>query len=191
MEQKDEEYCSEELIEFSGTYHSGYKIKGLKEGEWIGKYKNGQIHYQFNYLNGKLHGDQKEWYKNGQLECHHFYNNGKRHGEQKGWDTKGNLACYEIYENGNLVNEEVYKNEVVSMTERSAEHLKQQTIEGAKKRAYNIYDNTVLPRAKDGETYILIHEIPSAVCQQLELLGITTKFVIIDTTSRCELTWKV
>jgi len=43
-------------------------------------YCNGQLMYEWNYINGQLHGLCKGWYSNGQLMYEWNYINGQRHG---------------------------------------------------------------------------------------------------------------
>jgi len=45
-----------------------------------GWYSNGQLWYEWNFVNGQRHGVSKGWYSNGQLAYENNYVNGQRHG---------------------------------------------------------------------------------------------------------------
>ena len=65
--------------------------------EW---YENGQKDFEFNSLNGKLHGVYKAWHKNGQKNCEKNYRHEKEHGVQKTWCYDGTLYSHEEYAYG-------------------------------------------------------------------------------------------
>ena len=47
-------------------------------GKCLWWYKNGQLRYEDNWKNGKLHGKDLGWYNNGQLRYEDNYKNGVR-----------------------------------------------------------------------------------------------------------------
>ena len=92
-------------------------------------YPNGQIEYEWNYVNGGKHGIQKGWHENGQLSFEQNYTSDHMDGKQISWYDNGNLQseknykfltpnfhrlseCVgwqkEYYENGTLKEEEFY-----------------------------------------------------------------------------------
>ena len=88
---KIKEYFKNELI-FEGEYLNGVRWNGIWKGE--GKF-GGEI------LNGKKwNGKFKEYYVNNFFKYEGEYLNGKRHGEGKEYDNRGKLIFEGIYENG-------------------------------------------------------------------------------------------
>ncbi len=98
-------------------------------GKKIIKYPNGQIEYEWNYVNGGKHGVQKGWHENGKLSFEQNYVNDYMDGHQKSWYDNGNIQYEnnykfteenfnrisdrigwqrEYYENGVLKSEEFY-----------------------------------------------------------------------------------
>lgn len=67
-------------------------------GKKIIYYPNGQIEYEWNYINGYQHGVQKGWHENGQLSFEQNYISDHMDGKQISW-----------YDNGNLQSENNYK----------------------------------------------------------------------------------
>jgi MORN repeat variant len=63
-------------------------------------YVNGQMLAQFNYLNGKLHGEYTWWDSDGQMCEQSNYANGKRHGEYTWWENDGRVREKSNYVNG-------------------------------------------------------------------------------------------
>jgi len=47
-------------------------------GQYLDWYNNGQLKYEHNYKNGKLHGKCLGWYESGQLRYENNYKNGVR-----------------------------------------------------------------------------------------------------------------
>jgi hypothetical protein len=91
------------------------KIEGLKE-KWfennqlvkeIGYYSNGQKHYEFYYLNDKLHREngpaRQYWYENGK-KCYEDYHLDNKYHREDG------PACQYWYENGKKCYEDYYLN---------------------------------------------------------------------------------
>ena len=107
-------------------------------GKKIIKYPNGQIEYEWNYVNGGKHGIQKGWHENGKLSFEQNYVNDHMDGHQKSWYDNGNIQSEnnykftkenfyflsenigwqrEYYENGILKQEEFY-NEITYEIEK-------------------------------------------------------------------------
>lgn len=61
-------------------------------------YPNGQIEYEWNYVNGGKHGIQRGWHENGELSFEQNYTSDHMDGKQISW-----------YDNGNLQSENNYK----------------------------------------------------------------------------------
>ena len=72
-------------------------------------YTNGQLSFEYNYKDGKLHGLSKEWYSSGAIGCERYFKNGKRHGPDKFWKEHQKLTHVDYYLYGNRVTEEEYK----------------------------------------------------------------------------------
>ena len=66
-------------------------------------FKNGQLEYEDNYKDGKLHGICRRWYKNGQLDCEDNYKDGKRYGICRGWSEFGGMAWEDNFKEGLLI----------------------------------------------------------------------------------------
>ena len=56
-----------------------------------GYYNNGQLAYEYPYVNGKLHGTRRYWHDNGQLWYERPYVGGKAHGIHRYWYDNGQL----------------------------------------------------------------------------------------------------
>jgi antitoxin component YwqK of YwqJK toxin-antitoxin module len=61
---------------------------------------NGQVFEQFNYLNGRRHGECTWWYPNGQMLEQSNYVGGNRHGKCTCWNSDGRLLEQANYVNG-------------------------------------------------------------------------------------------
>ena len=68
-------------------------------------YPNMQTKRKLTEVNGKRHGEYKEWHKNGQLRTHCFFHHGKIHGEYKQWRRDGQPLGYHVYHHGELYGE--------------------------------------------------------------------------------------
>ena len=79
-------------IQFLNNSSKGYIVY------WY--YDNGQINYQKQYQNDKLHGDYICYYKNGKIQQHYQYKNDKRYGD-----------CIWYYESGQIWYQQQYKND--------------------------------------------------------------------------------
>ena len=82
------------------TYRNGL-IDGLFQ-EW--HELNGRIQFESNYLNGKLHGEYKEFYDNGLTKIQCNYRNGKLHKTYKKWynNDLNSIAMLYNYNNDRL-----------------------------------------------------------------------------------------
>ena len=60
-------------------------------GQYLDWYENGQLWYEGNYKDGKLHGKCLGWYENSEKEYEFNYKNGGRHGKCISWDKNGNI----------------------------------------------------------------------------------------------------
>ena len=83
--------------EVIGNPQGSFK-SGLREGDWLHYYENGQLEYQGNYKNGYQEGSWMSYYENGQL---YYIGNFK-----KGW-LEGTWVWY--YDNGQVNNKGNYK----------------------------------------------------------------------------------
>jgi antitoxin component YwqK of YwqJK toxin-antitoxin module len=68
--------------------------QGEQHGPWEGYYRNGNLSFKGNYVNGKKHGSFETYHSNGNLSCKGNYLNDKRHGPWEGYYYDGKL--YEI-----------------------------------------------------------------------------------------------
>ncbi len=86
----------------------GYVKDGLKEGEWVSHYSNGQLSSKVNYKNGKPEGtwvwyhDNRQLWKKGflRLAREATYKNGKNEGEYVSYHENGQLGEKGTYKNG-------------------------------------------------------------------------------------------
>ncbi|MBD3268416.1 hypothetical protein GF373_17250 [bacterium] len=70
--------------------------------------ESGELEYEWQYKNGKLHGPSRGYYKSGELEWETQWKNGKRHGPSRGYHESGELCWEWQYENGELVSSKYY-----------------------------------------------------------------------------------
>lgn len=110
---KNELYISEEQFEFfriCSNLPDIAKYRNLN-GKKIVKYTNGQIQYEWNYVNGGKQGIQKGWHENGKLSFEQNYINDHMDGNQKSWYDNGNLESEDNYkytiENINCLSEKI------------------------------------------------------------------------------------
>ena len=59
----------------------GKIIKGVREGEWLEYWDNGQLYSKKNYKGGKYDGEYFSYYESGQLNVNVNYIDGKKDGE--------------------------------------------------------------------------------------------------------------
>ena len=107
----------------------GSMSKGLREGEWVGYYYNGQLESKENFKNGlrdgksvwyhdngnlwwkrfynndEIEGESVNYYDNGQLQERGTYKNGKREGEWVWYQHNGELREKETYRNGDKISD--------------------------------------------------------------------------------------
>ncbi len=79
---------------------------GIKNGEWVKYFMDGQIMTRTFYVNGKLQGNFVNYDPNGTLIVKGQYNAGEMDGTWFYYDEKGKLYRKEVYSNGNLVTSE-------------------------------------------------------------------------------------
>ena len=111
-------------IKFEGEYFCGLKwngtwknFNGEIEGQIInGKgviidyYKNGELKYEIDYLNGEKSGKGTEYYNNGELRYEGKYFNGEKNGKGKEYYNDGQLLYKGEYLNGKINGEgKLYK----------------------------------------------------------------------------------
>ncbi len=142
-------------------------------GKKIIKYPNGQIEYEWNYVNGGKHGIQKGWHENGKLHFEQNYINDYMDGHQKSWYDNGKLKSEvnykftienmnrlsdnvgwqrEYYENGVLKNECFY-NEITYKYERVINYRE----DSSNKEIREFNDNEILCKEYD-EKGVVINE---------------------------------
>ena len=83
-------YDSNSSLEKSPKLFCNY-VNGLKEGQEIEYYDNGQINCIRHYKKGKLDGELKEYYYDGTLEMIENYDNDCREGEARYYNKNGEL----------------------------------------------------------------------------------------------------
>ena len=71
-----------------------------EEEKIVGWYKNGQMEFESNYLDGKRSGRQVRWYKNGQMEYESNYIDDIENGRQTSWYQNGQLKEISNYKFG-------------------------------------------------------------------------------------------
>jgi len=76
---------------------------GKLHGKYIRWYENGNKQWEYDYQNGKLHGKYIRWYENGNKQWEYDYRNGKRHGKYICWFEDGNKGLEANYQNGKLI----------------------------------------------------------------------------------------
>jgi antitoxin component YwqK of YwqJK toxin-antitoxin module len=116
---KMEEFITNNVYKFlemelqvpDGHYKSSKREFTIVNGKLHGEYKewweNGQPCVHCTYKEGKLEGERKVWYKNGQLIVHCFYEKGLIHGEFKRWYSNGQPWEHITYKEGQLLTKKV------------------------------------------------------------------------------------
>ena len=77
--------------------------KGVKNGEWIKYFMDGQIMTKALYVNGKLNGDFVNYDPDGTLIVKGQYSDGEMDGSWFFYDENGKLYREEMYNNGVLI----------------------------------------------------------------------------------------
>jgi len=90
-----------DLLSSADITYDGYNTI-VKVTEWHGIAK---VKAKYTELNGRRHGENKEWRGNGQLAGHCHYDHGELHGECKTWYSNGQLHEHCHYDHGELHNE--------------------------------------------------------------------------------------
>jgi len=85
----------------NGQKHWDYNcLHGKLHGKYKCWHSNGQKGRVTHHLNGKRHGKYEWWHKNGQKRYEKCYHHGKKHGVWKSWDDDGTLYRHEEYAYG-------------------------------------------------------------------------------------------
>ena len=74
-------YYKSKNILFTGEIigkEQGNIIKGIREGEWLEYWGNGQLNSRKNYKSGKYEGEYFSYYESGQLNVNVNYKDGKK-----------------------------------------------------------------------------------------------------------------
>jgi antitoxin component YwqK of YwqJK toxin-antitoxin module len=79
-----------------------YSLQKIQNGEYLGRYENGQLWKKCTYTDGKLNGEYLEWYKNGQLWKKCTYTDDKLNGEYLSWYENGQQRVKCTYTDGKL-----------------------------------------------------------------------------------------
>jgi len=77
-----------------------YYKKGIKEGKYIGFFRNGNKSFEYNFRNGEYNGEYKVWRADKMLLRVSNYKNGYEHGQQKIWYPDGKIKSNYIIKNG-------------------------------------------------------------------------------------------
>ena len=77
-----------------------YYKKGIKEGKYIGFFRNGNKSFEYNFRNGEYNGEYKVWRADKMLLRVSNYKNGYEHGQQKIWNPDGRIKSNYIIKNG-------------------------------------------------------------------------------------------
>jgi antitoxin component YwqK of YwqJK toxin-antitoxin module len=77
-------------------------VNKVPDGTAKSWHSNGNVAQEFNFSNGKLHGEYKRWYPNGQLSEQYMYKNDKVHGLYMKWNHTGTLILKCDYTDGIL-----------------------------------------------------------------------------------------
>ena len=102
-------YINGKYIYDDGKYYIGQFRNNIPNGKGIKYYKNGNILYDGDFIEGKFKGNGKYIYENGEYYIGQFIN-GLRHGKGTIYDSNGNIK----YE-GDFINNkaEINKNEIL------------------------------------------------------------------------------
>ncbi len=92
---RDSDCCSELLTK--------YNSKKQSDG-WFRRYwENGNLRYEWRFVNGKQNGVSRAWWPNGDLKNERIYEAGNPHGPLIGWYENGKISGIRHYDNGNRV----------------------------------------------------------------------------------------
>lgn len=72
-------------------YEAGASRNELREGEWEGRYSEGQMRYRGQYRRGQKHGPWVEWWENGGKKHQGDYSNDIKQGQWQEFFPNGNL----------------------------------------------------------------------------------------------------
>lgn len=92
-----------------GLYNNGevqYEwsyIDGVPNGVWKYFFYTGKIQYEFTYVDGSRNGPCKAWYFNGALNFESQYQDNELNGDQVFWTFTGELDVTRTYANGKCI----------------------------------------------------------------------------------------
>ena len=86
-------------------------LNGKPHGVSKWYHDNGQLKWEYEYLNGEPQGVSKGYYENGQLEWECEYQDGKKHGVSKEYYENGELNWEDEYLNGTIIKQPISKME--------------------------------------------------------------------------------
>jgi len=92
-----------------GLYNNGevqYEwsyIDGVPNGVWKYFFYTGKIQYEFTYVDGSRNGPCKAWYFNGALNFESQYQDNELNGDQVFWTFTGELDATRTYANGKCI----------------------------------------------------------------------------------------
>jgi len=78
-------------------------VHNHKHGIYRRFYYNGQLLYDFNFLQGCKHGLWREWYEDGQLGLEKNYSHGQLHGICRWWHVNGQFWYEDNYIHGKKI----------------------------------------------------------------------------------------
>jgi antitoxin component YwqK of YwqJK toxin-antitoxin module len=78
-------------------------LDGIPNGKWKYYFYTGKVQYEFTYLDGEKHGPCRAWHFNGKLNFESQYKNNELHGEQVFWTYNGELDHKRSYANGKCI----------------------------------------------------------------------------------------
>ncbi len=81
---REEWFYADSSLRMTGGYEDG-----LKSGEWIAWYENGNPWSQGTFLEGKSHGERIVYHENGQIKYKGSYTHGDRSGHWEFFDANG------------------------------------------------------------------------------------------------------
>ena len=77
-------------------------------GQWVTKYKNGQVSFKGKYVNGKQEGDCVYYFENGKIRFQGSYLSGLKTGEWVAYFDTGQVRFKVKYLKGDQIGERVY-----------------------------------------------------------------------------------
>ena len=75
-------------------------VDGIPNGFWKYYFYTGKVQYEFTYIKGNKHGPCRAWHFNGKLNFESQYKDDVLNGEQVFWTYNGELDHKRVYANG-------------------------------------------------------------------------------------------